>query len=179
MAPRSEEEGDDEDEDNDSNTSPSNTQQRKQSKTKTLICQCPTCSESFDTIRRLYGHFGAAHARYGWKLDKSDIGYACPFCPANEEEGEDGGNGGYEFQPLEEMLAHVQTSHPGCQLNMKEYPSSPSRSNSAVASPVVDSSCEGMSSLPLCKCPKCDKIHTVRGLYGVSVVRVLSCPAFL
>jgi hypothetical protein len=80
---------------------------------------------------------------------------------------------------LEEMLAHVQTSHPGCQLNMKEYPSSPSRSNSAVASPVVDSSCEGMSSLPLCKCPKCDKIHTVRGLYGVSVVRVLSCPAFL
>lgn len=79
------------------------------------------CDKSFYYLRKLYGHFGSAHARIkGMKIDTNDVTYSCPWCQDDV------------FKPLKEIESHIKDFHPNCQLSKSEYTST---SNSALKKP--------------------------------------------
>ena len=78
------------------------------------------CEKSFLSLRKLYGHFGSAHARLGGlKINTNDVLFGCPFC-------QDG-----LFKPMTELEIHVKDNHPNCQLSKSQYTtaSAPSKIN--------------------------------------------------
>ena len=78
--------------------------------TFSFISMSKACEKSFLSLRKLYGHFGSAHARIGGlKINTNDVLFGCPFC-------KDG-----LFKPLAELENHVKDFHPNCKLLKQQY----------------------------------------------------------
>ncbi|KAL3794050.1 hypothetical protein HJC23_008938 [Cyclotella cryptica] len=81
------------------------------------LCKCPACERTFDSLRKVYGHFGRVHTRNsGLKVKTDEVLFSCPFCSETSAPA---------FKPLKVVEIHVENFHPQCQLIHSSYQSSP------------------------------------------------------